>query len=105
MISYAGEDYEENQNQLISDLIEDAVEEIRNVMYPNGLSIDKISIVDDYILENYRGKVKKIAQYHYDKQGKEGVKSTTENMTTFTYENSGTPSSYLRGIIPYSMIC
>ena len=55
-------------------------------------------------MKRYKGKIKRIAQYHYDKQGKEGVVSYSESSTSASYENSGTPSSYLRGIIPESKI-
>lgn len=55
-------------------------------------------------MKRYKSKIRKIAQYYYDKQGKEGVVSFSESGTSVSYETSGTPLSLLRGIIPVAKI-
>ena len=105
MILYAGDDYEDDQNNFIMTLIDDASEEILNIRYPNGFDNDFMyEKAKEAVFSTYKSKIKKIAQYHYDKQGREGVKSYTENMFTISYESSGTPESYLSGIVPVSII-
>lgn len=105
LIEYAGDDYEANQQSFLNSLIEDAIEEVCCAMYPGGYASDKeFEKQKQSAVKRYIGKIKRIAQYHYDKQGKEGVVSYSESSTSASYENSGTPSSYLRGIIPESKI-
>ena len=55
-------------------------------------------------MKRYKSKIRKIAQYHYDKQGKEGVTSYSESGVSVSYNSAGTPASYLRGIIPVAKI-
>lgn len=101
LIEYAGDDYCPEQDSFMLTLIEDAIEEVANAMYPYGFSSDKEEKkVKERALRRYKSKIRKIAQYHYDKQGKEGVLSFSENSTSASYENAGTPESYLLGIIP-----
>lgn len=105
LIEYAGDDDGENQESFLNSLIEDAIEEVCYAMCPGGFNTDEeFENQKRLAVKRYKGKIKKIAQYHYDKQGKEGVVSFSENGVTASYENSGTPSSYLRGIIPVSKI-
>ena len=74
-------------------------------MYPYGFSSDtRGTIYKRMALKRYKSKIRKIAQYHYDKQGREGVTGWSESGTSVSYESSGTPSSYLRGIIPIARI-
>lgn len=105
LIEYAGDDYCPEQDSFMLTLIEDAIEEVANAMYPYGFSSDKEEKrVKERALRRYKSKIRKIAQYHYDKQGKEGVLSFSENSVSASYENAGTPESYLRGIIPVAKI-
>lgn len=105
VITYAGDDYTENQRTFVESLVIDAIEEIIHAMYPFGLSGDaEEEKAKKQVLKRYRSTAKKIAQYHYDKQGKEGVQSYSENGTSANYESSGTPSSYLQFIIPVSRV-
>ena len=103
--NYAGDDYEESQDSFLLTLIEDATEEVLLRVYPNGFSTaESKQKAHDSVMLNYESKIRKIAEYHYDKWGKEGVTSFSESGSSASYENSGTPESYFRGIIPISTI-
>ena len=102
---YAGDDYDESQDSFLLTLIEDAIDEVCSVMYPMGfITVEQKQKAHDKALLNYESKIRKIAEYHYDKWGKEGVTSFSESGSSASYENSGTPESYFRGIIPISTI-
>ena len=102
---YVGDDYDESQDSFLLTLIEDAIDEVCSVMYPRGfVTVEQKQKAHDKALLNYESKIRKIAEYHYDKWGKEGVTSFSENGSSASYENSGTPESYFRGIIPISTI-
>lgn len=105
LIEYVGDDYCPEQDSFLLTLIEDAVDEIVGEMYPYGFSSDKEEErVKTQALKRYKSKIRKIARYHYDKQGIEGVVSFSENGSSTSYESAGTPDSYLRGIIPIAKI-
>lgn len=102
---YAGDDYEESQDSFLLTLIEDATEEVLSRVYPNGFTTSESKKkAHDSVMLNYESKIRRIAEYHYDKQGKEGVTSFSESGSSASYENSGTPESYFHGIIPISTI-
>ena len=102
---YAGDDYDESQDSFLLTLIEDATEEVLSRVYPNGFSTaESKKKAHDSVMLNYETKIRRIAEYHYDKQGAEGETSHSENGKAVSYENSGTPESYFRGIIPVSAI-
>lgn len=105
LIDYAADDYTENQEPFLKTLLNDALDEVTEEMYPYGFNSDiEEQKIKEKALKKYKSKIRKIAQYHYDKQGKEGVTGFSENGVSVSYENSGTPSSYLRGIIPIAKI-
>lgn len=105
LIEYVGDDYCPEQDSFLLTLIEDALDEVAGEMYPYGFSSDKEEEqAKTQALKRYKSKIRKIAQYHYDKQGIEGAISYSENGSSASYENAGTPSSYLRGIIPIAKI-
>lgn len=105
LIDYAADDYTENQESFLKTLLNDALDEVVDEMYPYGFNSDtEEQKIKEKALRKYKSKIRKIAQYHYDKQGKEGVVGFSENGVSVSYENSGTPSSYLRGIIPIAKI-
>ncbi len=101
LVEYAGEDYDSSQEKLLQGLLNDALEEVRNTMFPFGFA-DESEMQTQEILavRRYGGVIKRIAEYHYDKIGKEGLLGSTENGTYSYYENAGTPKSYLRNVIP-----
>lgn len=105
LIEYIGEDYCSEQDSFLLMLLSDAVDEVISEMYPYGFSSEKEEFnVRERALKRYKSKIRKIAQYHYDKQGREGTTGWSESGTSVSYDSSGTPSSYLRGIIPVSRI-
>lgn len=104
LILYFGKDYTSKQEDFVLSLIDEAVDEIVSVMYPYELSDEDLDKAKQSAIKRHKSKIKRIVQYHYDKQGKAGVLSYSENNTTAMYENSGTPASYLRGIIPVSRV-
>lgn len=105
LIEYAGDDYETEQKSLLLTMIDDAIDEVCDVMYPYGFSSDaEHEKVRQTALKRYGSKIRKIAQYHYDKQGKEGVVSWSEGGSSASYESTGTPESYFSRIVPIAKI-
>jgi len=105
LITYVADDYTEEQNSFLRMLLNDALEEVCNEMYPYGFSNDtEEQRIKEQALRRYKSTIRKIAQYHYDKQGNEGVVGISENGTSVSYENAGTPASYLRGIVRVAKI-
>ena len=105
LIEYVGDDYFPEQESFLRVLLSDAMDEVLSEMYPYGFCSDKEEeSVREQALKRYKSKIRKIAQYHYDKQGREGVSGWSENGTSVSYESTGTPSSYLRGILPVAKI-
>ena len=105
LIEYAKPDYVPEMDSFLRSLIEDAVEEICNEMCPHGFEDDaEHDRIQDMAIKRYKRIALRIAKYHYDKQGREGAMSWSENGTSVSYESSATPASYLRGIIPVARI-
>ncbi len=105
LIEYVGDDYCSEQDSFLILLLTDALDEVISEMYPYGFSSEQEEgYIKERAIKRYRSKIKKIAQYHYDKQGREGVTGWSESGTSVSYDSSGTPSSYLRGIIPIARI-
>lgn len=108
LINYAGEEYDpEDMKQLsfVEDCIDDAIAEVCNEMCPWGLTETELETYKETALQRYGSVISRIAQYHYDKQGKEGVTTFYEAGQTNSYEEGATPKSYLRTIIPIARIC
>lgn len=105
LIEYAGDDCSQEQRFFMRMLIEDAIDEVTNIMYPYGFASDaEEKLTKEKAMKRYKSKIRKIAQYHYDKQGREGVTGWSENGSSVSYEDAGTPSSYLKGIITIAKI-
>ncbi len=105
LIQYAADDYSDDQKSFLQMLLDDALDEVVGEMYPYGFSNEKQEQkMREKALKKYKSKIRKIAQYHYDKAGKEGAVGFSENGVSVSYENAGTPSSYLRGIIPVAKV-
>lgn len=108
LIDYAGDDYvpeDSHQASFVEDCIDDAIAEVCNEMCPWGLSETELETYTELALQRYGAVISRIAQYHYDKQGKEGVTTYYEAGQTNSYEEGATPKSYLRNIIPIAKIC
>lgn len=105
LVAYAGDDYESSQDDFLYFLIDAATEEVRSIMYPSAVTDeDTLATQTEAAMARYPYKIQRIAEYHYDKVGKEGVKSFTENSTSSSYEVAGTPPSMLTHIIPVSQV-
>lgn len=101
LVDYAADDYNHSQYTLIEVIVDDAIDEVRNARFPYGYTSEsELAKQEDEVLTRYRQNVSRIAQYHYDKMGKEGVKTFYESGQTTTWENGGTPNSFFIGIIP-----
>ena len=108
LIDYAGDDYDPEDSRQVSfveDCIDDAIAEVSNEMCPWGLTDSELERYQTIALQRYASVISRIAQYHYDKQGKEGVTTFYEAGQTNSYEEGATPKSYLRTIIPVARIC
>lgn len=105
LIEYIGDDYTEEQKTFLQMLIDDAADEVCEVLYPYGFTSDEeTKKAREYAIKRYGSKIRKIAQFHYDKQGKEGITGYSESGASVSYDGAGTPSSYFRGIIPVARI-
>jgi len=105
LVQYAGDDYDESMNGFLNHLLTAALAEVRNTAFPFGFEDeDEKEIQERLMLIQYSNVVLQIAEYHFDKIGKEGILGATENGTYSYYENAGTPKSYLRQVMPTAMI-
>jgi len=105
LVSYAAEDYDSSQAAYLMALINGAINEIcrelRRTDFEDGEARDAFI---EYVLSKYDDVILKIAEYHYDKQGKQGVLSWTESGAQASYECAGTPKSLFVGIYPTAAI-
>lgn len=98
LIVYVGEDYKDEQ--YLMSLLKNARSEIRRYM-----GIQKPVLEDDYFMvDEYGDLILRIAKFHADKGGKEGVASFTENGIQINYEGAGTPKSYFRHLTPFTKV-
>ena len=105
LIEYVGPDYSPEMDSFLLNLIKDAADEVCSEMYPYGFTSDKeYEDVKAIAVKRYGRMIRKIAEYHFDKQGREGTTSWSESGTSVSYEGAGTPSSYLKNIIPVAKI-
>lgn len=105
LIAYAADDYTENQESYLKMLLDDALDEILEIMYPYGFLNDREEQkIKEKAIKKYKRKIRKIAEFHYDKTGREGVTGFSENGLSVSYETAGTPPSYFRGIVPIARI-
>ena len=95
--AYAADDYKASQNAVIAAIADDAIEEVRHAKFPFGDGSDKET---KYVLEKHASNIRRIAFYHYDKMGKEGVTTFYEAGQTTSWESGGTPNSFFKGILP-----
>lgn len=101
---YAADDYTEDQAPFLEDCIDGAIQEVCNEMCPWGMSDSDYEKYKNIALQRYSWAIYRIAQFHYDKQGKEGVTTFYEAGQTTSFESGGTPKQFLSGIIPIAKI-
>lgn len=105
IVAYAGDDYTDDQLSFVEDCVDSAISEVSNHMYPWGISDDNAyKAIADKALIKYPWVINRVAQFHYDKQGKEGVTTFYESGQTQSYGTGGTPDSFFETIIPIARI-
>lgn len=119
LINYAGDDYDQSSEQLafITSTVDDAINEVCNEMYPYDYGMEEEDDSEEseeeesasesirkIALRKYGNVIRRIAQFHYDKQGKEGVTTFYESGQTTSFSGGGTPREYLDGIVPVAKI-
>ena len=105
LTTYAGDDYKEEQASLIDSIVDDAIAEVRLYRFRYGYDscAERVRQTNE-VLSLYGTNIQRIAQYHYDKMGKEGVTTFYESGQTTTWGSSGTPDSFFLGIVPVAKI-
>lgn len=106
LIHYAADDYMEDQENFLKSLLANALKEVTRKRYRGYTfkNTEEKKKAENLVLINYDEVVLKIAKFHYDKQGKEGVMSYSESGQSVSYESSGTPSSFLEDVIPITKV-
>ena len=108
LIAYAGDDFDESdakQRVFLEATVDDAIEEVCNEMHPYGAPCkDAREHIQNIALAKYGFLIRRIAMFHYDKQGKAGVTTFYEAGQTTTYSGGGTPREYLDGIVPIAKV-
>lgn len=105
LIRYANDDYTDDQLLFVEDCVDSAISEVCNRMYPWGISDDKTyKSLSKKAFVKYAWVINRIAQFHYDKQGKEGVTTFYESGQTTSFESGGTPESFFKDIVPMAKV-
>lgn len=105
LIVYASDDYTDKQLPFVEDCVDSALSEVCNVMYPWGVEDeDAYNRLVDKALLKYPWVVSRVAQFHYDKQGKEGVTTFYESGQTTSFRTGGTPAEFFVSVIPIAKI-
>lgn len=102
---YAGDDYTADQSSFVEDCVDSAIYEVCNEMHPWSIKDDEeMNALKAIALTKYPWVINRIAQFHYDKQGKEGVTTFYEAGQTTSFGGSGTPPALLSSIVPMAKI-
>ena len=104
LIEYAGDDFTKDQISFVEDCVDTAIDEVCNRMYPWDMSEAKYDAVKKRALQRYAYTINRIAQFHYDKQGKEGVTTFYESGQTTSFESGGTPAQFFDGIVTMAKV-
>ena len=108
LIAYASDDYDSgdvNQVTFVEDCIDNATEEVCREMYPWGVTTDKQrETLTVMAMNRYPYVILRVAQFHYDKQGKEGVTTFYESGQTTSFDGGGTPKDFFRSIVPIGKV-
>lgn len=107
IIQYAGDDYDSTDSHQVSFVewtVDDAISEVLHEMCPFQMTDDETATYTDMVLSRYGSVVRRIAMFHYDKQGKEGATTFYESGQTTSFESGGTPRSFFRSVIPIAKI-
>lgn len=105
IIKYANDDYTKDQYPFVEDCVDSAISEVCNHMCPWGVNDEQAyKSLKAKALIKYPWVIYRVAQFHYDKQGKEGVTTFYESGQTQSYGTGGTPDSFFETIIPIAKI-
>lgn len=105
LTEYAGSDYTAAQESLVESIVDDAIEEVRNARFPRGYETEEsLQEQVESVLLRYPSVIRRIAAYHYDKVGKEGVTTFYEAGQTTSWESGGTPPSFLASVMPVATV-
>lgn len=104
LVTYAADDYTDDQSTFVEDCVDGAIQEVCNEMCPWGMSDSDYEKIRDTAIARYSWAILRIAQFHYDKQGKGGVTTFYESGQTQSYESGGTPRQFLSGIVPVAKV-
>lgn len=105
LIAYAGDDYTDKQLPFVEDCVDNAISEVCGVMYPWAVEDEESyhNLVDMAFLK-YPWVMNRVAQFHYDKQGKEGVTTFYESGQTTSFRTGGTPAEFFASVIPIAKV-
>lgn len=105
IIKYASDDYTKDQLPFVEDCVDSAISEVCNRMCPWGISGESAyKAIMEKALIKYPWVIYRVAQFHYDKQGKEGVTTYYESGQTQSYGTGGTPETFFETIIPIAKV-
>ena len=104
LIAYAADDYTETQRSFVEGCVDSAIEEVINEMCPWDISADAYEMLRQKALKRYGWNINRIAQFHYDKQGKEGVTTFYESGQTTSFSGGGTPKELFNGIVAIAKV-
>ena len=104
LIRYASDDYADEQLPFIEDCVDGAIDEVCNAMCPWGANSSKLESLQLRAMQRYTWNIQRIAEFHYDKQGKEGVTTYYEAGQTTSFEDGATPERFLENIIPIAKV-
>ena len=105
LIAYAADDYREDQLSFVEDCVDSAIDEVCNHMHPWGIGNERdLNALRSKALIKYPWVINRVAQFHYDKAGKEGVTTFYESGQTNSYETGGTPDAFFDCIIPIAKV-
>ena len=105
LITYASDDYTEDQISFVEDCVDSAVDEVCSRMYPWGIASEKaMETLRSKAFVRYPWVINRVAQFHYDKQGKEGVTTFYESGQTNSFGTGGTPDAFFDCIIPIAKV-
>lgn len=104
LIYYAADDYSAEQLSFVEACVDNAIEEVTNEMCPWDVSAAERDVFVEKALNRYGWNINRIAQFHYDKQGKEGATTFYESGQTTSFSGGGTPKELFNGIVAVARV-
>lgn len=107
LIDYAEDDFDpqnSKQASFVEDCVDSAISETLNHMCPWQMTAEDVERYTEVALSRYPWIINRVAQFHFDKQGKEGVTTYYEAGQTQSYGTGGTPDSMFIEIVPIAKI-